>query len=67
MVNDFVNARYEYTTRECASDAIEPPFEAQMAQEGWRRCWADITMEGMFVVYRRDRADFERPTARESV
>jgi hypothetical protein len=51
----FRNERYQYTTRQCSGGAIQPPEEAEMERQGWRRVWSDITMEGTFSVYRRER------------
>ena len=52
----FINLRYEYTTRECPTDTcFHPEFEAEMLAKGWQRAWADITIDGAFVVYRRQR------------
>lgn len=55
----FENPRYEYTTRECPTipGQITPDFEASLEAVGWHRAWADITVEGTFIVYRRLRKD----------
>jgi hypothetical protein len=54
---DFFNPRYEYTTREYPWEGrIIPEAELELTKVGWRRAWADNTMEGIFVVYRRERA-----------
>lgn len=53
----FENPRYEYTTREFPTKIgeVTPEFEAALEAEGWRRAWADIGVEGTFVVYKRER------------
>lgn len=55
-MEEFKNSRYEYITREFETDIdnYHPSFEKSLEDEGWRRAWADITMEGTFVVYRRE-------------
>ena len=55
----FKNPKYEYMTREYPYEgrAIEESkVEAELEPHGWRRAWADKTMTGTFVVYRRPRA-----------
>jgi hypothetical protein len=52
-----VNERYEYTTREYPyTSGSLGPDEPELTAGGWRRAWADITQDGIFVVYRRERA-----------
>jgi hypothetical protein len=55
----FQNSRYEYTTREVptTNEVISGESDRVMQSQGWRRCWADVTIEGTFVVYRRARAE----------
>lgn len=52
---DFQNQRYEYCSTEhptVIGDMIDPNDPGAP----WVRVWADITMEGTFVVYRRERS-----------
>jgi hypothetical protein len=65
-MDDHFNTRYEYTTREFSSNVFTPDWEADMEREGWRRVWGDITMDGTFAVYRRERREWIRPSARDS-
>jgi hypothetical protein len=53
------NSRYEYTTREwpSAPDVLSSSSDKEISQNGWRRVWADVTLEGTFVVYRRERRE----------
>jgi len=55
----FQNPRYEYLTREhrlrVGLTSKEAQEEQKLEADGWLRIWADKTMEGVFVVYRRDR------------
>jgi hypothetical protein len=55
---EHINTRYEYTTRELpgTTDVISAESDAEMNRVGWRRVWADVTLDGAFVVYRRERA-----------
>lgn len=55
----FKNPRYEYMTREYPYEgrAIEESkVEAELEPHGWSRIYADNTITGSFVVYRRPRA-----------
>jgi hypothetical protein len=54
--NDFVHGRYEYGTD------VMPTITGSLAHmnnpkfpsvDGWQVAWADITVEGTFVVYRK--------------
>jgi hypothetical protein len=51
------STRYEYTTR-CypwsGRGLAEATVEKMLEDMGFRRAWADNTMEGIFVVYRRE-------------
>jgi len=53
----FTNPRYEYTTREFPTEieALTPDFGAVMKAEGWHQVWADVTVEGTFATFRRER------------
>lgn len=56
LLERHINRRYEYLTREypySVDRAWDDPTELMDA--GWRRAWADLTLEGIFVVYRRER------------
>lgn len=50
--------RYEtvsYLTRYYPGLAVgSPPGEDVILAEGWRRVWADVRMDGQFVVYARE-------------
>lgn len=47
--------RYEYVTQEVSTEVS--PFEDSpgLVAAGFVRVWADITSEGTFIVYRRER------------
>ena len=52
-----MNSRYEYSIREyptIVGQLAPPDEEVLLEKDGWRRAWADITMEGTFVVFRRE-------------
>jgi hypothetical protein len=53
----FENPEIEYTTRQMpySTEACSASFDSEMNAEGWRRVWADVTLEGVFAVYRRPR------------
>jgi hypothetical protein len=57
-VSEFRNPLYEYVTREFPTDlqSFSSAADRDMEAEGWRRTWADVTIEGTFAVYRRPRA-----------
>jgi hypothetical protein len=57
---NFQNRAYEYTTRELpySPEACFSGADAEMNRQGWERAWADVTMDGVFVVYRRMRTTF---------
>ncbi len=61
----FINSRYEYSTREIPFSieacSFRSEHELAMAIQGWTRAWADVTAEGIFIVYRRSRAADKRP------
>lgn len=59
--------RWEYTTR-CYPQAQEGYIlvtetqrmaEERLNAQGWKRVWADNTLEGAFVVYRRERQAYD--------
>ncbi len=59
---------YTYTTRtlppgprSCSTDS-----DVEMIQDGWRRVWADVTLTGVFAVYRRDRVTDKEATKGDS-
>lgn len=48
--------RYEYKTRYAEGRGADyESLDETVAGIGWRRVWADITMQGAFIVYRRER------------
>lgn len=53
----FRSGSYEYQTREVpySTDALSLSFDEDMHEDGWTRAWADVTLEGIFIVYRRER------------
>lgn len=57
MPQDFQNTRYEYTTREMPTThtVFHSSTDTEMEAQGWSRAWADVTTEGTFIVYRRNR------------
>lgn len=58
MNRPFQNSRYEYVTREIPTEiprVISSETDREMGSQGWRRAWADISTEGTFIVYRRER------------
>lgn len=61
--NRFV-PRFEYSTREMppGPEAVSSAAHADMEQAGWHRVWSDITVEGSYHVYRRQRQGFVEPT-----
>jgi hypothetical protein len=54
---EFQNTRYEYKIRETPHnrEILSTDFDAEFMRQGWTRVWADITLEGCFFVYRRER------------
>ena len=55
---EFRNSRYEYTTREVNTDPRDmsaKDVDDAMFEFGWHRVWANVTQEGTFIVYRRER------------
>jgi len=55
---EFRNSRYEYTTREVNTDPRDvsaKDVDDAMSEFGWHRVWANVTREGTFIVYRRER------------
>jgi hypothetical protein len=57
----FTNSRFEYTTREepYSHEAVSVDFDVEYHHQGWRRVWADVSLDGVFIVYRRERAHTE--------
>lgn len=50
-----MNKRYEYKTLECEEkDKFNPPHQPKESK-GWIRIYADIMLEGVFIVYRRSK------------
>jgi len=57
-MDNYKNKLYEYTTLEAPyPEGSFLTYDKDMEKEGWNRCWADITIEGIFVVYRRKRKE----------
>ena len=55
-VKRFVNKKYEYQTRSMAyPDGVPSTADSDMNQAGWQRIYADVTMDGVYAVYRRAR------------
>jgi hypothetical protein len=56
-VLNHVNTRYEYETREVPfnTDTVSAEFDKMWTALGWRRAWADVSVEGVFIVYRREK------------
>jgi hypothetical protein len=53
------NERYEYTTRETATTTYMEPMRSMddlLEPDGWQPVWREVTIEGTFTVYRRERA-----------
>ena len=48
--------KFEYRTVQCpySLDAVTHPPDEPSYIEGWRKMWADVTMDGIFTVYRRE-------------
>jgi hypothetical protein len=53
----FQNEQYEYITREVpfSTEVLGSNFDCEYNQWNWKRVWADITVNGCFIVYRRER------------
>jgi hypothetical protein len=51
------NIMYEYRTEErpFSSENVASTSDAEWKANGWHRVWADITLEGLFLVFRRER------------
>jgi hypothetical protein len=51
--------RYEYMTLQCDTEIgrMHHPDETTLVQLGWQHAWADITSEGVFYVFRRERPE----------
>lgn len=54
------NSRYEYTFSfviygPTGSTTTHDADDSMFERDGWHRVWADVTAEGCFVVYRRER------------
>lgn len=47
---------YEFATRFVVGVHPSTEIDAPYAAGGWTRVWADITTDGTFIVYRRERA-----------
>ena len=58
----FTNKRWEYITREHAYEpgTVTSVLEPELIAQGWCRVWADLDLDGVFVVYRRDKRVNER-------
>lgn len=50
---------YEYTTRYVAGnpgvERFTSAFDVEYEHEGWKRVWSDVTVSGIFIVYRREK------------
>jgi hypothetical protein len=53
----FRNPVFEYETLELSPETRGQgnPVVAEMREKGWQRVWADVTMTGTFIVFRRER------------